>query len=199
MSQLRAGKLPGVSPYNSVVGAVLAKRVETCPRQKSPSMPTPAASVAFSSTCRPCSRVTYLRRQYFCQSLESPNWASGQRWMAKVWLPNWLSPVSALRFNTRMAVMTTMMENTPINTPSRVSAERSLCAVSAFMAIEKLSWISAEQQCGFMKFHSLLNASTGSIRAARQAGRKPETTPVNSDTSRAMPTMVQDKAAGNSR
>ena len=91
MSQLRAGKLPGVSPNNWVVGAVLAKRVEICPRQKLPSMPTLAASVAFSSTCRPWSRVTYLRRQYFCQSELSPNWASGQRWMAKVWLPSWLS------------------------------------------------------------------------------------------------------------
>ena len=66
--------------------------------------------------------------------------------MANVWLPNWLSPVSAVRFNTRMAVMTTMMENTPINTPSRVSADRSLCAVSAFMAMEKLSRTSASSK-----------------------------------------------------
>jgi hypothetical protein len=45
-----------------------------------------------------------------------------------------------------MAVITTMMENTPINTPSSVSAERSLCAASAFMAIAKLSRTSASSR-----------------------------------------------------
>ncbi len=40
---------------------------------------------------------------------------------------------------TRMAVITTMMENTPTSTPSSVSAERSLCAASALMAMRKLS------------------------------------------------------------
>ena len=68
--------------------------------------------------------------------------------MANVWLPSSLSPVSTLCFNTRMAVITTMMENTPINTPRRVSAERSLCARSAFMAMEKLSRASAISSVG---------------------------------------------------
>ena len=63
--------------------------------------------------------------------------------MAKVWLPNWVSSDSTLRCNTRMAVMTTMMENTPTSTPRSVSAERNLCATSAFMAIQKLSLSSA--------------------------------------------------------
>ena len=45
--------------------------------------------------------------------------------------------------------------------------------------------------------HSLLNASTGSIRAARQAGRKPETTPVTTETITEMMTMPADRLAGN--
>src|SRR5487761_2661533 len=40
---------------------------------------------------------------------------------------------------TRMAVMTTMMEKTPMSTPSSVRAERSLCEVKAFIAMRKLS------------------------------------------------------------
>ena len=44
--------------------------------------------------------------------------------------------------------------------------------------------------------HSALNASTGFILAARHAGRKPDTTPVTSDTSNAMPTTVNDIVVG---
>ena len=40
---------------------------------------------------------------------------------------------------TRMAVITTMMENTPTSTPSNVRAERRLCAATALMAMWKLS------------------------------------------------------------
>ena len=70
----------------------------------------------------------FFRRQNFSQSELLPNWTCGHFWMAKVWLPNWLKLFSTFRSSTRMAVITTMMENTPINTPSSVSAERSMCA-----------------------------------------------------------------------
>src|SRR5882724_8248313 len=40
---------------------------------------------------------------------------------------------------TRMAVMTTMIENTPTRMPSNVKPERSLCTASAFNAIQRLS------------------------------------------------------------
>src|SRR6266516_7856549 len=63
--------------------------------------------------------------------------------MPKVWLPNWVSSDSMFRCNTRMAVITTIMENTPTRTPNSVSADRSLCATNAFMAIRKLSLSSA--------------------------------------------------------
>src|SRR5437867_7524521 len=63
--------------------------------------------------------------------------------MPKVWLPNWVSSDSMFRCNTRMAVITTIMENTPTKTPNRVSVDRSLCATNAFMAIRKLSLSSA--------------------------------------------------------
>src|SRR4051794_33129792 len=43
----------------------------------------------------------------------------------------------------RMAVITTMIENTPTSTPSSVSAERSLCAEMALRAIKQLSFNSA--------------------------------------------------------
>ena len=41
--------------------------------------------------------------------------------------------------------MTTMMEKTPTSTPSSVSAERSLCAARALIAMRKLSLISARR------------------------------------------------------
>src|SRR6266581_1434049 len=44
--------------------------------------------------------------------------------------------------------------------------------------------------------YSFLNASTGFIRAARQAGKNPDNTPVTSETSNAMPTMTGDIVAG---
>ena len=44
---------------------------------------------------------------------------------------------------TRMAVITTMMEKTPTSTPSKVRAERSLCAARAVIAVKKLSFNSA--------------------------------------------------------
>ena len=50
-----------------------------------------------------------------------------------------------LLFITLMAVITTMIEKTPINTPNSVSAERSLCVVSALMAMVKLSRSSASR------------------------------------------------------
>jgi len=53
--------------------------------------------------------------------------------------------------NTRIAVITTMMGNTPTVTPSSVSAERSLCAASAFIAMRKLSCSSATKPQGVMR------------------------------------------------
>src|SRR5260221_13805203 len=47
--------------------------------------------------------------------------------------------------STRIAVITTIMENTPTSTPSNVSPERSLCAASALIAMRKLSLISARK------------------------------------------------------
>src|SRR6266568_1820958 len=61
----------------------------------------------------------------------------------KVWLPKRLSCFSMSLCITRMAVITTMIENTPTKTPSNVSPERSLWAASAPMAIRKLSRSSA--------------------------------------------------------
>ncbi len=98
-----------------------------------------------------------------------------------------------------MAVITTMMEKTPTSTPSSVSAERSLCAARALMAMKKLSSNSASSNVGIVKFHSFRNASTGFIRAARQAGRKPEITPVNNDTITAMHDDGRDMAAVNKK
>ena len=50
----------------------------------------------------------------------------------------------------RMVVMTTMMEKTPTMTPSKVSAERSLCAASAPIAMRKLSFTSAAKIRGIL-------------------------------------------------
>ena len=55
---------------------------------------------------------------------------------------------SMLCFRTRIAVITTMMEKTPIRTPSNVSAERNLCADSAVIAMEKLSRVSTNNFVG---------------------------------------------------
>src|SRR5581483_5539502 len=57
--------------------------------------------------------------------------------------PNWPTSDSMRDCMARIAVMTTMMEKTPTNTPSNVSAERSLCAASAPIAMRKLSRNSA--------------------------------------------------------
>src|SRR4051794_32416886 len=46
------------------------------------------------------------------------------------------------------------------------------------------------------RLHSFLRASTRFIRAARQAGKKPDSTPVTSETSIAMLTMIGDIVAG---
>ena len=64
----------------------------------------------------------------------------------KVWLPSELNCCSMLLSITRIAVITTMMENTPTSTPSSVSAERSVCAAIALMAMEKLSRASARNE-----------------------------------------------------
>ncbi len=106
--------------------------------------------------------VMSLRRQYFSQSELLPNWTCGHFWMANVWLPNSLKLFSTFRSSTRMAVITTMMEKTPMSTPSSVSAERNGCARMAFMAMEKLSRISPNNKVGgrnFIKFwkHSTFN------------------------------------------
>src|SRR5476649_333004 len=68
----------------------------------------------------------------------------------KVSLPSELNCRSMLLCMTRMAFITTMMENTPTSTPSSVSAERSLCAVIAPMAIVKLSRASAKNEILFL-------------------------------------------------
>ena len=49
----------------------------------------------------------------------------------------------------RIAVITTIIEKTPTNTPSNVSAERSLCAAMAFNAIKQHSLSSARHISGF--------------------------------------------------
>src|SRR5450631_3202627 len=61
-------------------------------------------------------------------------------------LPSELNCRSMLLCITRIAVITTMMENTPTSTPSSVSAERSLCAAIAPMAIVKLSRASEKNE-----------------------------------------------------
>ncbi len=85
-----------------------------------------------------------------------------------------------------MAVITTMIEKTPTRTPSSVRAERSLWAASAPMAIrEALAQLRPEQDCACglavmiqLRGHFIrCKASTGFMRAARQAGRKPESHP----------------------
>ena len=72
-----------------------------------------------------------------------PNWRAGTLWTMNVWVPNWFICSSMLLCMTRMAVMTTMIEKTPTSTPSNVSAERSLWAASAPIAMRKLSRSSA--------------------------------------------------------
>src|ERR1700733_13225229 len=54
-------------------------------------------------------------------------------------LPSELNCRSMFACITRIAVITTMMENTPTNTPRSVKAERSLCAATAPKAIRQLS------------------------------------------------------------
>ena len=99
---------------------------------------------------------------------------------------------------TRIAVMTTMMENTPTSTPSSVSAERNLCAASAPMAMKKLSRDFGEQDddVGFMRFYSFRNASTGFIRAARHAGKNRTAARSQRDQQAQCPRSVGDKVAG---
>src|SRR5450631_2721094 len=65
-------------------------------------------------------------------------------------LPSELNCRSMLLCITRIAVITTMMENTPTSTPSSVSAERSLCAAIAPMAIVKLSRASEKNEILFL-------------------------------------------------
>src|ERR1039457_4697579 len=64
---------------------------------------------------------------------------AGHLRIMNVWLPSVLNCAAMLLCITRMAVITTMMENTPTSTPSSVNDERNLCAVIAPMAIVKLS------------------------------------------------------------
>src|SRR5438094_451725 len=62
---------------------------------------------------------------------------------AKVFTPSSAIDDSILFCKMRIAVMTTMIEKTPTNTPSNVSADRSLCAEMALRAIKQLSLSSA--------------------------------------------------------
>src|ERR1039458_5371761 len=48
----------------------------------------------------------------------------------------------------------------------------------------------------FQILYSLRSASTGSMRAARHAGRKPETTQVNNETSKANAVTGREREAG---
>jgi len=68
----------------------------------------------------------------------------------KVWLPSELNLLSMSLCMTRIAVITTMMENTPTSTPSSVSAERNVCARIAPIAMRKLSTASASNRVGFL-------------------------------------------------
>src|SRR3954470_16316203 len=72
----------------------------------------------------------------------------GHFWTANVFTPSSAIDDSILFCNTRIAVITTMMEKTPTNTPSSVSAERSLCAAMAFNAIKQHSFSSARHISG---------------------------------------------------
>ena len=63
----------------------------------------------------------------------------------KVWSPSWLSSDSTKLCMTRMAVITTMMENTPMSTPNKVRPDRSLWAATALTAMRKLSRNSASR------------------------------------------------------
>src|SRR5262245_40796898 len=84
-----------------------------------------------------------LRRQYFSNPSEPPKKIPGHFCTAKVWLPSWASSVSMFCCSTRIAVITTMIENTPTSTPSTVRPDRSLCVRNACSAMRKLSVISA--------------------------------------------------------
>src|SRR5450432_1430134 len=103
-----------------------------------------AGNTAFSCSHLPCRNVMVFRRQYFSKSaLDPPKNSVGHLRIMNVWLPRVLNCAAMLLCITRMAVITTMMENTPTSTPSSVSDERNLCAAIAPMAIEKLSRASA--------------------------------------------------------
>src|ERR1017187_226578 len=86
----------------------------------------------------------FLRRRIFSMPSGRVKKIAGHLRIMNVWPPSELMCVSILFCMTRIAVITTMMENTPTKTPSKVSAERSLCAVTALMAMRKLSRSSAK-------------------------------------------------------
>src|SRR5579884_3671699 len=74
-----------------------------------------------------------------------------------------------------MVVITTMMENTPTLTPSRVSAERSLCAAMEFAAIRKLSFSSSSansMKCGLDGWSSLIAQCLHGVHPRRAPRRE---------------------------
>ena len=70
----------------------------------------------------------------------------------KVLLPSRLRCCSISFCITRMAVMATIIEKTPTNTPNNVRDERSLCETRAFIAMRKDSRISASKKVGLLSF-----------------------------------------------
>ena len=62
MTQLRTGKLPGVSPNSWTLGAVDPKRLSTWPPQNMASAPTAAGTVARSIAFFAMSMSMFLRR-----------------------------------------------------------------------------------------------------------------------------------------
>jgi hypothetical protein len=85
----------------------------------------------------------FFRRQYRSHPSRPPKKIGGNFCTLKVCDPSWPNSFSILLCITRIAVITTMIENTPTSTPTSVSAERSLCAARALIAIRKLSLTSA--------------------------------------------------------
>src|SRR5579863_10012536 len=79
-----------------------------------------------------------------------PNIVPGHLRTIKVSLPSELNCRSMLLCNTRIAVITTIIENTPTSAPNSVSAERSLCAAMAVTAIEALSRASVKMAKKFL-------------------------------------------------
>src|SRR6185295_1450318 len=117
---------------------------------------------------------------------------------------------------TLSAVITPITEKTPMETPSMVSAERSLLVFSAVRAMRTVSFMVFGYRCSVFgdlcsvfgwqshtdnrqptTAYSYLSASIGSSRAAVSAGKKPEKMPVTVETIRPRTTSPKENVIGN--